>query len=576
MFKKKSKSKAPAGPLDVCLIGCGPAGMMFLHALSERKKKEDPKYPLPNVTCFERASSAGGLWRDVPAEDTDRTRNENKCLMYHDMWTNVAKELMEFPDYTYDDHFKKPMPSYLPRQDILDYLIARNSADGALDNVQFNTTVDEVKFNEDTGKFTVTTQSAETGATSTAQFDRCVYAGGVQTFPEEPEEVKDVLKDFKGKVMHSMNCLEDFESEVKGKTILMIGDSCSAEDLSLRAVKLGVNKVFIAARRGVGDCSECGCWPENKIEVIYTQPQKVLKEGNGFRCQPVYWSEKRKKWRRDDEEEVTKIKDIDLVVLCTGYDYDMEFINENVRVDLEATWEVSKGWKMDNNSLTITLGSPVPNKNLWCGATTYSTLYSNILMKNTNMMYLIETPDSYSPMLDIDVGAWLLLSYLSGEVKMPSEKEMVKANQKQLEGEMQIPFMRMSSDYEYFAEIDELDENHWSENATDERTIKLERMDKEYKAGRLARDMKLSKYPADFGKWDKLSATGENYINLCVQGERARSFLKKDSSESSWKTFRDTCDFVSIFSGTKATPLPGPWLKLNKDPKAPANFANYS
>lgn len=577
MFKKKSKSsKAPAQALEVCLIGCGPAGMMFMHALNERKKTEDPKFPLPRVTCYERASSPGGLWRDVPKNDPNRTRDENKCLMYEDMWTNVAKELMEFPDYTYDDHFKKPMPAFLPRGDILEYLIARNSKDGALDNVIFNTEVREIKYDKKTGKFTLLVADLDSGETSVSEFDRCIYAGGVQIYPEEPAEVVDVLKDFKGKVMHSMACLDNFEADVKGKTVLMIGDSCSAEDLSLRAVKMGVKKVYVAARRGVGDCSECGNWPEDKVEVIYTQPQKVLKDGNGFRCQPIYWSEKRQKWRRDDEEEVTKLKDIDVVILCTGYDYDFEAIAEDVRVDLEETWQVSKNWKMDNNSLTITLGSPVPNANLWVGATTYCGLYHNLLIKNPNMMYLVETPDSYSPLLDLDVASWLLISYLSGEVKIPGEKDMKKSNQKQLEGEMQIPFMRMSSDYEYFAEFDEMDENHWSDNSTDERTIVLERMDKEFKAKRLARDMKLGKYPADFGKWEKLSAAGERYINLCVQGERSRSFLKKDSPGAAWRTFRDSNDFISVFSGTKAAALPGPWLKLNKDPKAPAKFDNYS
>lgn len=574
MFKK-SKSKSKAVALDVCVIGCGPAGMMFMHALSEKKKKEDPKYPLPNVTCYERNSSPGGLWRDVPTEDPNRTKEENQCLMYEDMWINVAKELMEFSDYTFDDHFKKATSSFLPRKDILEYIIARNSVDGALDGVQFNTSVESVAFDQASGKFTVTTESA-TGESKSAKFDRCIYAGGVQIYPEKPPEVEEVMKEFTGKILHSMECLDNFENDVKGKTVLMIGDSCSAEDLALRAVKLGVEKVIIAARRGVGDCSECGAWPANKVEVIYTQPYKVLKSGDGFRCQPIYWSEKRQKWRRDDEEETTKIKGIDVVIYCTGYDCDFEFIDEKVRADLDATWEISKGWKMDNNSLTITLGSPVPNKNLWCGSTTYTSLYQGMLISNPSMMYLLETPDSYSPLIDIDVNAWLMLSYLSGEVKTPSEKDMIKSNQKQLEGEMQIPFMRMANDYEYFAEIDELDENHWSENATDERTIKLERMDKEFKVKRLARDMKLSKYPVDFGDYKKVNAMGEKYIDLCVNGERSRSFLKKDSPDAAWKTFRDASGFTSVYTGTQSVPLPGPWLKLQKDSKDPAKLSSYN
>ena len=83
MFKsiKKKKGTTPARPLDVCLIGCGPAGMMFLHAVSEKKKNEDAKYPVPNVTCYERAAVPGGIWRDVPEDDPERKEEENQVLM---------------------------------------------------------------------------------------------------------------------------------------------------------------------------------------------------------------------------------------------------------------------------------------------------------------------------------------------------------------------------------------------------------------------------------------------------------------------------------------------------------------
>ena len=42
--------------------------------------------------------------------------------MYHNLWTNSPKEGLEFPDYTFEDHFGKPIPSYPPRSVITDYL----------------------------------------------------------------------------------------------------------------------------------------------------------------------------------------------------------------------------------------------------------------------------------------------------------------------------------------------------------------------------------------------------------------------------------------------------------------------
>ena len=42
--------------------------------------------------------------------------------MYSDLWINNPKESLEFPDYTYEQHFGKLLPSYAPRAAIRDYL----------------------------------------------------------------------------------------------------------------------------------------------------------------------------------------------------------------------------------------------------------------------------------------------------------------------------------------------------------------------------------------------------------------------------------------------------------------------
>lgn len=42
--------------------------------------------------------------------------------MYRGLWSNGPKECLEFPDYTFEDHFKKAIPSYPPREVLYDYL----------------------------------------------------------------------------------------------------------------------------------------------------------------------------------------------------------------------------------------------------------------------------------------------------------------------------------------------------------------------------------------------------------------------------------------------------------------------
>ena len=43
--------------------------------------------------------------------------------MYRYLWSNGPKEAsLEFPDYTFEDHFGKPIPSFPPREVLFDYL----------------------------------------------------------------------------------------------------------------------------------------------------------------------------------------------------------------------------------------------------------------------------------------------------------------------------------------------------------------------------------------------------------------------------------------------------------------------
>ena len=90
--------------------------------------------------------------------------------------------------------------------------------------------------------------------------------------------------------------------------------------------------------------------------------------------------------------------------------------------------------------------------------------------------------------------------------------------------------------------------------------------------------MKLAKYPVNFGKYEKLNALGEKYVDICVKSGRARSNLSKNSPDSQWKTFRDVDQpqsFVSLYSSSPSCSLPRHWLDLTKDSDAPAKLEYY-
>ena len=50
--------------------------------------------------------------------------------MYRNLWSNSPKEgSLEYPDYTYEEHFGKELPSHIPRTLLRDYLEGGSSLD---------------------------------------------------------------------------------------------------------------------------------------------------------------------------------------------------------------------------------------------------------------------------------------------------------------------------------------------------------------------------------------------------------------------------------------------------------------
>jgi len=383
--------------------------------------------------------------------------------------------------------------------------------------------------------------------------------GGIHSEPYRPEDMLELLESYTGKVIHSAEAAEGFEEDVKGKRVLIVGDARSAEDLALRAVKLGVEHVYCCARSGDGQASFTSHWPSDKVTVIYGPPYKVLK-GNGFRCQGVYWCDKRQKYRRDDEQDSFKAINIDTVVLCTGYDASLSFLPYELQFEVEGEWTISKGWQMEKNLLTDSIGTPPPSTTLSLGSTCYPDVYRGCLISNPNMMYIHETEDTIAPIIETDILAQLLLGYIIGLVPIPKAKDMRKANQKQLEAEMQVPWLRVEMDSSYGGQLEELPDDHWSNDPNDERGAKLDRSRVEFMVKRLARDATVCQYPVNFGNFDTLSETGENIVTMAYAGIGARTSLTKSATD----TFRDNNlkEFVSIYNSESAIPLPAPWINL--------------
>ena len=103
----------------ICIIGAGPSGMSLLYHF-DRMQRQGIK--VPEIVCYEQQSNWGGLWNYTWRTGTDDNGEPVHGSMYRYLWSNGPKEALEFPDYTFEQHFGKPIPSFPPREVLFDYL----------------------------------------------------------------------------------------------------------------------------------------------------------------------------------------------------------------------------------------------------------------------------------------------------------------------------------------------------------------------------------------------------------------------------------------------------------------------
>eukprot|EP00978_Attheya_sp_CCMP212_P006159 scaffold13863_cov59-Attheya_sp.AAC.1 len=245
--------------------------MSFCHAIEVRRRELEKKgdlealAKLPSVSAFERSSTHGGVWKQ---QHNSSTTVGDDTSMYEGMWVNGAKELAEYFDYTYDEHFGCALPPYIQRGAILEYMTARvtkNTPDFFEKYVTFNTDVVTVTFDNATEIFTAITKNLLTGEKETSTYDKVIWAAGVNSIPYIPQTLENALDSFDGKMIHSSN-VSNLKGSIKGKRVLLIGGASSAEDIALTSLKLGAEEIFISFRN-----------PDDSVAAVYTWPLDKVK-----------------------------------------------------------------------------------------------------------------------------------------------------------------------------------------------------------------------------------------------------------------------------------------------------------
>jgi trimethylamine monooxygenase len=375
----------------IAIIGAGASGLAALRAFeSARKKGAD----IPEVVCYEKQSDYGGLWNYTWRTGLDEFGEPVHGSMYRYLWSNGPKECLEFADYSFEEHFGRPIPSYPPRAVLHDYIKGRIEKSGITHYIKLNHAVRWISYDDATEKFSVTVKDLQSDTVSTSEFDHVIASCGHFSTPNVPDF--EGVRTFPGRVLHS----HDFRSadEFAGKRVLCVGSSYSSEDIGIQCHKYGAKSVTFSWRTKPMGFN----WPATISEV----PLITKIQGS-----TVHF--------RDGTS-----GEFDAIILCTGYLHHFPFIEDSLRL------------KTRNRLYPSNLYKGI----FWWG--------------NPKMMY-IGMQDQYYTFNMFDAQAWYARDVVLGRIKLPSLSDQAADMVKwiALEENLANPFEAIDFQTEYVRDL---------------------------------------------------------------------------------------------------------------------------
>jgi trimethylamine monooxygenase len=342
----------------VAIIGSGPCGLSLLRAFQQAEEKGQK---IPEIVCYEKQENWGGLWNYSWRTGSDQYGDPIPNSMYRYLWSNGPKECLEFADYSFDEHFNQPIPSFPPREVLYDYILGRAKKANIKKYIQFSTTVTEAKFNGN--QFEVSVLNKKDNTITSDNYDYLIVASGHFSVPYIPEY--EGMKSFPGRILHGHD-FRDAE-EFRNKDVVVLGSSYSAEDIALQCYKYGAKSVTIGYRHNPMGFK----WPDGMKEVHYLDRL----EGN-------------KAIFKDGHEQ-----NADAIILCSGYLHHFPFLDESLKLK--------------------TTNRLYPPK-----------LYKGVVWQdNHNLMYL-GMQDQFHTFNMFDCQAWFARDVILGKIKMPTNEDI--------------------------------------------------------------------------------------------------------------------------------------------------------
>ncbi|KTF77686.1 hypothetical protein cypCar_00011783 [Cyprinus carpio] len=224
------------------MIGGGPAGLCAARHILSRPEAFDPP------VVYEMTDHLGGTWFYEEQVGTYENGYPIHSSMYRDFRTNLAKEIMMFPDFPFDDH----LPSFLHHKSVQQYLEKYCEKHDIAHYIKFNTVVEKVK---------PVSMEMETGGAVTWEVISCSTCGDRNTqtlgvclqraefslrhYSDPHLPYIPGIEHFKGKVLHSHSYR--YPEPFTNKSVVVLGARASGVDISIEIAQVKAQVKFSLA-----------------------------------------------------------------------------------------------------------------------------------------------------------------------------------------------------------------------------------------------------------------------------------------------------------------------------------------
>lgn len=351
--------------MRVAIIGAGPSGLAQLRAFQSAQEKG---CEIPELVCYEKQADWGGLWNYTWRTGLDQHGEPVHGSMYRYLWSNGPKECLEFADYTFEEHFGKPIASYPPREVLWDYIKGRVEKADVRKYIRFNCPVRQITFSEATEQFTVVAHDHVSDVITTEIYDHVIVASGHFSTPNVPEFAG--FEQFSGRILHA----HDFRDalEFRGQDVLLVGSSYSAEDIGSQCYKYGARSITTSYRTRPMGFAFPDNWEEKPLLLKVDGNTAYFKDGTSRR--------------------------VDAIILCTGYLHHFPFLDESLRLKTN-----NRMWPLN--------------------------LYQGVVWESNPKLFYLGMQDQWYTFNMFDAQAWYVRDVLLGRIALPDQAAMRQDSQ---------------------------------------------------------------------------------------------------------------------------------------------------